>query len=287
MTLPVRRVAPNRLRAGIGLRLPHHAAIAASRPEAGFLEIHAENYMSGGRAAAELAALRRDHPVSVHGVGLSLGSADGVDRAHLERFAGLVERTEPMLVSDHLAWAAAGGAYFNDLLPLPLTREALGVVADNVGRVQDRLKRPLLVENPSAYLRFADADYAEPEFLTELVWRSGCGLLCDVNNAFVSCANLGGDPRDWLRRLPAGAVAEIHVAGHAVRERLLIDDHGSPPPPAVWTLYEEASARFPQAATLVEWDADLPALDLLLAEAREADRRRARLFGEAGDALAA
>jgi len=286
MTLP-RRAAPSRRKAGIGLRAPHLAALAASRPETGFLEIHAENYMPGGQALAQLLALRRDYAVSVHGVGLSLGSADGVDRVHLERFAQLVERVAPCLVSDHLSWSVVGDSYLNDLLPLPLTREALGVAADNVGRVQDRLKRPLLVENPSAYLRFAEADYAEAEFLTELAWRSGCGLLCDVNNAFVSCANLGGDARDWLRRLPAAAVAEIHVAGHAAGERLLIDDHGSPPQPAVWALYEEAAARFPQAATLVEWDANLPALDALLAEAREADRRRARLFGEADDALAA
>lgn len=286
MILP-QRFAPSRLGAGIGLRLPHQAAIAASRPETGFLEIHAENYMAGGEALGALLALRRDHPVSVHGVGLSLGSAEGVDRVHLERFARLVERVEPILASDHLSWSAVDGAYLNDLLPLPLTREALNVVAANVDRVQTRLKRPLLVENPSAYLRFAEADYAEAEFLTELVRRAGCGLLCDVNNAFISCANLGGDPRDWLRRLPADAVAEIHVAGHAVGARLLIDDHGAPPTADVWALYEEAAARFPQAVTLVEWDANLPALDVLLAEAREADRRRARLFGEAGDVLAA
>jgi uncharacterized protein len=287
MILSPRRPMPCRLKAGIGLRQPHGAAIAAARPEAGFLEVHAENYMSGGTSLAGLLALRRDYPVSVHGVGLSLGSAEGVDHAHLERFARLVERVEPMLVSDHLSWSVCSGAYFNDLLPLPLTREALSVVAGNLGRVQDRLKRRLLVENPSAYLRFVDADYAEAEFLTELVWRSGCGLLCDVNNIHVSCANLGGDPRDRLRRLPAGAVAEIHVAGHAVAERLLIDDHCSPPPPAVWTLYEEAAARFPQAATLVEWDANLPEVEVLLAQAREADRRRDRLFAGADDALAA
>jgi hypothetical protein len=270
---------PTGLQAGIGLRMPHRAALAATRPEVGFLEVHAENYMAGGRLAAELDALRRDYPISVHGVGLSLGSAAGLDRAHLERLAQLVERIEPMLVSEHLSWSAAGGAYLNDLLPLPLTREALSVVAANVGRAQDRLKRRLLIENPSAYLRFAEADYAESEFLVELVWRTGCGLLCDVNNLHVSCANLGGDPRDWLRRVPAAAVGEIHLAGHAVGERLLIDDHGSPVAAPVWALYDEAAARFPAAATLVEWDANLPDLAVLLAEARTADRRRARLSG--------
>ena len=286
MTLPSRPTQPDRLRAGIGLRAPHRAAVAASRPEAGFLEIHAENYMAGGRLAAELELLRRDYPVSVHGVGLSLGSAGGLNRAHLERLARLIERVEPMLVSEHLSWSAAGGAYLNDLLPLPLTREALGVFADAVRRAQDRLKRRVLIENPSAYLRFAEADYAEPEFLAELVRRTGCGLLCDVNNLHVSCANLGGDPRDWLRRVPAAAVEEIHLAGHALGERLLIDDHGAPVAPAVWALYAEAAARFPSAVSLVEWDANLPDLSVLLAEAREADARRARLFGGRHDLAA-
>jgi uncharacterized protein (UPF0276 family) len=242
--------------------------------------------MAGGRLAAELERLRRDYPVSVHGVGLSLGSAGGLDRAHLERLARLVERVEPLLLSEHLSWSAADGAWLNDLLPLPLTREALDVFAGNLGRAQDRLKRRLLIENPSAYLRYAEADFNEPEFLAELVRRTGCGLLCDVNNVFVSCANLGGDPRDWLRHAPAAAVGEIHLAGHSAAERLLIDDHGSPVAPAVWALYEEAAARFPHAMTLVEWDSNLPDLEVLLAEAREADFRRARLDGGRHDLAA-
>ena len=286
MTLSPRQQQPASLRAGIGLRAPHRAAIAASRPEVGFLEIHAENYMTGGRPAAELDALRLDYQISVHGVGLSLGSAGGLDNAHLARLAALVERLEPMLVSEHLSWSAAGGAWLNDLLPLPFTREALGVFADNLGRAQDRVQRRLLIENPSADLRFVEADWVEPEFLAELVRRTGCGLLCDVNNLHVSCANLGGDPRDWLRRVPAAAVGEVHLAGHAVAERLLIDDHGAPVAPAVWALYDEAAARFPAAATLVEWDANLPDLATLLAEAREANRRRARLSGGRHDLAA-
>ena len=232
--------------------------------------------MGGGPAVRTLERIRHDHPLSIHGVGLSLGSADGVDTAHLARLAALVERLEPSLVSEHLSWSVVGGVYLNHLLPLPCTEETLSVVADNVARVQDRLDRRLLIENPASYLRFQDAEMTEPQFLTALARRTGCGVLCDVNNVFVSCANLGGDAVAYLQTLDPATVGEIHLAGHAVNEAdgrtILIDDHGSRVTPAVWQLYARAVRRFGAVATLVEWDTDVPALDVLLEEARQAER---------------
>ena len=265
--------------AGIGFRSPHYAEIVATRPPVGFLEVHAENYMAGGGPMLrQLESLRSDWPVSIHGVGMSLGSAEGLDARHLERLAALVEPIEPMLVSEHLSWSVAGGVYLNDLLPLPYTRESLAVVAANVERLQDKLRRRELIENPSAYLRFAASELSEAEFLVELARQTGCGLLFDVNNVHVTCVNLGGDPGAWIDALPAEAVAEIHLAGHTVTDAdgvsILIDDHGSEVSPPVWALYERAVRRFPAAATLIEWDSNLPALPVLLAEAQQADSRR-------------
>ena len=257
---------------GIGLRAPHVAEIVATRPALGWLEVHAENYMGGGPALAQLDAVRRDYPLSLHGVGLSLGSAEGIDDDHLHRLAALVERTQPMLVSEHLSWSVSGGVYLNDLLPLPYTEESLAIVADNVARAQDALRRRLLVENPSSYLRFRHSTISEPEFLTALVARTGCGILCDVNNIHVTCANLGGDVRAYLDALPAAAIGEIHLAGHASVMRggkpLLIDDHGAPVAPAVWQLYRRALERCGAVPSLVEWDKALPPLAVLLQEAR-------------------
>jgi uncharacterized protein (UPF0276 family) len=271
---------------GIGLRAPHLAEIVAGRPALGFLEVHAENYMGGGPALSGLARLGRDYPLSLHGVGLSLGSAEGIDREHLARLALLVQRLEPFLVSEHLSWSVSGGSYLNDLLPLPYTEEALDIVADNLGRAQDALGRPLLLENPSGYLRFRHSTIAEPDFLAELVRRSGCLLLCDVNNIVVSASNLGIDAEAYLAALPAAAVAELHLAGHAVTERggvrLLIDDHGSRVPAPVWALYRRALGRFGPLPSLVEWDRNLPPLPVLLAEA-DAAQRHAR-EAEAGHA---
>lgn len=284
--LPMRTLA-----AGIGLRGPHVEEIVATRPAVGFLEVHAENYMSGGRAPATLERVRAHWPLSVHGVGLSLGSAQGIDASHLERLVRLVERFEPELVSEHLAWSVADGLYLNDLLPLPYTEESLDVVATNIERVQERLRRRLLIENPSAYLRYAHATIGEVEFLSALVRRTGCGLLFDVNNVYVSCRNLGGDPGAWIDGLPAAAVFEMHLAGHSVNDAdgapILIDDHGSEVAAAVWALFERAAVRFPHAAVLIEWDSNLPALPVLLAQADEADRRRRRAQGEVGYAVAA
>jgi uncharacterized protein len=225
----------------------------------------------GGPAIAALERLRRDYPIAVHGVGLSLGSADDLDLRHLERLVRLVERIEPALVSEHLSWSTIDGAYLNHLLPLPYTEETLDVVATHVARAQDRLRRQLLVENPSSYLRFRGPQLGEPEFLNALARRTGCGVLCDVNNVWVSCHNLGADAAAWLDALDADAVGEIHLAGHAIDGALLIDDHGSRVCEAVWRLYDRAIARFGAQPTLIEWDTDVPSLDVLMAEAVKAD----------------
>ncbi|MBM3568832.1 MAG: DUF692 domain-containing protein [Alphaproteobacteria bacterium] len=267
------------LSTGVGLRTPHSAAFAARRPKVGFLEIHAENYLGGGPARAALEDLRRDYPLSIHAVGLSLGSAEGVDADHLARVSALVERLAPALISDHLSWSAVDGTYFNDLLPLPYTIEALRIVAENVARVQDRLRRRMLIENPSRYVGFRGAAMSETAFLAELVERTGCGILLDVNNLHVSAHNLGGDAEAAIADLSSAAVGEIHLAGHARveadGETILIDDHGSAVDAAVWRLFESAAARFGHAPALIEWDSNLPSLDVLVAEAEKADRCRA------------
>jgi uncharacterized protein len=258
--------------AGIGLRLPHVAEIAATRPELGFLEVHAENYMAETAALDRLVELRRDYPVSVHGVALSLGSAEQLDRVHLGRLLALIERVEPMLVSEHLAWSAIGGNYLNDLLPLPYTEESLDVFCQHVGEAQETLGRRLLIENPSSYLRFRHSTIPETEFLTETARRTGCGILCDVNNIYVSANNFRFDPVAYLDSLPADVIGEIHLAGHHAAEDayILIDDHGCRVAPPVWELYAAALKRFGPVPTLIEWDTNLPALDVLLDEARHA-----------------
>lgn len=261
--------------AGIGLRACHHAAVMTSPPDVGFLEIHAENYLGGGLARRCLDRVRRDLPVSVHGVGLSLGSAEGLNDRHLDRVAGLVREAEPMLVSEHLAWSVAGGVYHNDLLPLPYTEESLGVVCANMQHLQERLGRRVLVENPSTYLRFADSAIPEEEFLLAIAARTGCGLLLDVNNVLVTATNHGLDAAAYIERLAGAPVGEIHLAGHHVVEEdgvtILIDDHGSAVADAVWALYARAIRLFPLAPTLVEWDSNIPTLDVLVAEAHRAD----------------
>lgn len=273
--------------AGIGLRAPHVAEIARARPAAAWLEVHAENYFGGGPGPARLMDLRRDYAVSLHGVGLSLGTAEGLDDSHLHRLAELSARLAPCFVSEHLSWSVANGVYLNDLLPLPYTEEALDVVTRNVAHAQDILGRRILVENPSRYLAFAHSTLTEPEFLAALVRCTGCGILCDVNNLFITCANLGLDADAYLAALPPEAVGEIHLAGHSRVERdghfLLIDDHASPVAPAVWALYRRALVRFGNVPTLIEWDKDLPALDVLLGEARQA----ARILDGENDARAA
>lgn len=273
---------PLRARAGIGLRTQHLPAFLQGPPEGwpsgGWLEVHAENFMTDGGPRREvLFAIAGRHPVSLHGVGLSLGSAEGLDREHLDRLVALERDLRPVLLSEHLSWSRVDGHYLNDLLPLPYSEEALAVVAENLVRTQEALHRPLLIENPSAYLAFADSCLSEAEFLAELVRRTGCGLLLDVNNLYVSASNLGGEPLAGFELLPAEAVGEIHLAGHARvavgEETLLVDDHGDRVAPEVWRLYDAVLARLGPRPTLIEWDTRVPSLPVLLAEAAEAQRR--------------
>jgi uncharacterized protein len=260
--------------AGIGLRAPHLAEIDRTRPSADLLEIHAENYLAPTPALATIERLRADYRFSIHTVGLSLGSVDGLDATHLMRVAGLVRRLQPDLVSDHLSWSTNGGRYFNDLLPLPCTEEALEVVVRNLGHLQETLGRQVLLENPSSYLGFVHSTMSEPEFLSELARRSGCGLLLDANNIHVTAHNLGLDPLRWLAGVPAESIAQYHLAGHAVNEveggTVLIDDHGSRIGDDVWRLFAQCVERFGSRPTVIEWDTDIPALSVLLDEARRA-----------------
>lgn len=272
--------------AGIGLRSPHHRDFLDARPPVGFVEVHSENYMAaGGPLLHYLEQTRRDYPLSLHGVALSLGSAEAPDRDHLRRVRALIDRFDPFLVSEHLAWTTTDGTYLNDLLPVPCDEATLDVVADNVDAAQDALGRTLLIENPSSYLRYRRSTMTEPAFLAELARRTGCGLLLDVNNVAVSAFNLGFDARAYLAAVPVDAVRQIHLAGHAVNDvgdRLVrIDDHGSRVSAEVWDLHAAAIARFGAVPTLVEWDSRLPALDVLVAEAARADALRVTSFPEA------
>jgi hypothetical protein len=262
-------------RCGIGLRTPHLAEVMARRPRIGWLEVHPENYMGAPAAADALERLRADYKLSLHGVGLSLGSADGIDAEHLSRLKALAHRLEPCRVSEHMSWSAHGGAWLSDLLPLPYTEESLAVMSANVDRMQTALGRQVLVENPSSYLSYCESTMPEAAFLAELVRRTGCGILCDVNNIYVSAHNVGVDPHEYLRTLPADAIGEIHLAGHARNEIdgqvLLIDDHGGRVIDPVWALYRDAVERFGPVPTMIEWDTALPPLDVLLDEAARAD----------------
>ena len=266
-------------RAGIGLRIPHHRQVIEDRHAADWLEVHPENYMTAGAAAQELDIIRRDHALSLHAVGLSLGSADGVSDKHLARLSELITRYAPGLVSDHLSWSSIEGVHLPDLLPLPYTEEALAVVTRNLDRAQSALKRTLLVENPSTYFEVSLSSMSEPEFLGELVRRSDCSILLDLNNIYVSARNHGVDPQArlqaYLKAIPADAIEEIHLAGHSVERLdngrdLRIDDHGSQVSAGVWWLYQTIVATIGARPTLIEWDTDLPALDVLQAEAGKA-----------------
>ena len=269
-------------RAGIGLRLPHHRAVRESGPSTDWFEVHPENYMAPARAD-ELAAFAERYPMSLHAVGLSLGSAHGLDLEHLDRLADLERRIQPGLVSDHLSWSAArvgdSPLCLPDLLPLPYTEEALSVVVDNVDRAQTRLGRQLLIENPSTYLRFSQSALSEAAFLGALVSATGCGVLLDVNNIYVSAMNRGEDPAaalaEFLAEIPAQSIGELHLAGHAVRAlengaELRIDDHGSRVCAEVWTLCERALARLGPRPVLIEWDTAIPAFPVLEDEAARA-----------------
>jgi len=268
-------------RAGIGLRLPHQSMVAASRPAAAWLEVHPENYMADESALAELEQLRAHYPLSLHAVGLSLGSTAGINVEHVARLATLVRRLAPGLVSDHLSWSVANDHYLPDLLPLPYTDEALRIVCRNVSRVQEALGRQLLIENPSTYLCYAAPALSEAEFLAEVAARTGCGVLLDINNIYVSARNQRRDPGEvlsgWCQALDRQVVGELHLAGHALvattsGEELRIDDHGDRVCDEVWSLYEYAIGHFGVLPTLLEWDTRLPEFSVLQDEAWRAQQ---------------
>jgi uncharacterized protein (UPF0276 family) len=262
--------------AGIGLRSPHMQEVLGTRPALGWVEVHSENYFGRGIPLEYLLRARELYPVSLHGVGMSVGSTDPLDLDHLDALRSLMDAVEPVLVSEHLSWGSVGGQHLNDLLPLPYTEEALDHVVARLAEVQDRLGRSILVENVSSYLQFCDSSIPEWEFLAEVATRSGCGILLDVNNIYVSAVNHGFDPRQYLRAIPTWAVQEIHLAGFTRKRfedgEILVDTHSRRVAPAVWRLYAEALARFGPRPTLIEWDSDLPPLSVLLEEAAKAQR---------------
>ena len=262
--------------AGIGLRAAHFDAFSAGRPDVAFLEVHTENFFhDGGREPRLLDRLREDYPLSLHGVGLGLGSVDALDRTHLRRIATAARRFGPAAVSEHACWGRIDGEHFNDLLPLPFTGESVRHLAARVCELQDALGRRVLIENVSQYLRFRHTTLTEGEFLAALVAESGCGLLLDVNNLYVNSVNVGFDPVATIDALPDDAIGEIHLAGHLRKDVdghvLLIDDHGSRVPEPVWALYARVLERFGPLPTLIEWDTNVPELEVLLAEAAKAD----------------
>lgn len=274
------------LPAGIGMRAPHHMALLEQRPPVGWLEIHAESYMGGGAALHYLEQARQHWPIAVHGTGLGLGGSEPPNAAHLDRLAALVARTEPLLVSEHLAWTSIDGRYYNDQLPLPYTDETLEHCRRNVAAVMQRLQRPILIENPATYLRYSESHMSEVDFLTQLVASTGCGLLCDIGNIYVSSFNHIGAgaahavAEAYLEDLPRQAVRQLHLAGYREAEldggdAILIDDHGTMVPEPLWRLYRHAVQLFPEAETLIEWDSNIPPLSALVAEAALADRHRA------------
>lgn len=275
---PLPPAPPVRCRtAGIGLRAPHYRYLLEQRPALAFLEVHSENYFGDGGAPLHyLERARELYPVSLHGVGLSIGSSDPLDRVYLARLRRLIGRVEPFLVSDHLCWCSIDGVYLNDLLPLPYTEAVLDHVCARVNEAQELIGRELLIENPSSYLQFAESSIPEWEFLAEIARRTGCGLLLDVNNVYVSSVNHGWDAQRYLAALPACAVREIHLAGHSVHrhagEEILIDTHGAPVAEPVWDLYRDSLRRIGARPTLIERDNNLPALAELVDEAQRAER---------------
>ncbi len=262
--------------AGVGFKPAHFRDILAAAQPIGFFEVHAENYMgAGGPPHAQLAALRQRYALSIHGVGLSIGSMQRLDREHLARLRTLCDRYQPESFSEHLAWSSHGGVYFNDLLPLPYTRQTLARVAEHIDEVQTALGRTMLLENPSTYVGIAESTIPEVDFLAEVSKRTGCGLLLDVNNVFVSATNHDRKPLAYLESFPLDRVKEIHLGGHDEEADdagapLLIDTHASPVAAAVWALYAQVVARTGPVATLIEWDNDVPDWPTLRAEAAAA-----------------
>lgn len=274
---PVARAATLPVRGGLGLKPEHFRTILETLPDLGFFEIHAENYMvDGGPFHHYLTQIRSHYPLSIHGVGLSIGGEGPLDERHLDRLAALIERYEPQSFSEHLAWSSHRDIFLNDLLPAPYNAETLQRVCDHVDRVQERLQRRMLLENPATYVEFAASTMAETDFIGEVVRRTGCGLLLDVNNVYVSCTNHGRSPQAFIEALPLAAAEQIHLAGFAqdvdaAGAPLLIDSHGAPIAEAVWALYRFTLDRSGPLPTLIERDNDIPAFPVLLAEARQAE----------------
>jgi uncharacterized protein (UPF0276 family) len=270
-------------RGGVGLKPEHFREILASAPDLGFFEVHAENYMvDGGPFHHYLTRIRENYSLSIHGVGLSIGSESPLDDEHLNRLARLLDRYQPESFSEHLAWASHGEVFLNDLLPVPYNAATLARVCMHVDQVQNRLKRRMLLENPATYLEFASSTLSETEFIADVVKQTGCGLLLDVNNVYVACVNHHRDPRAYIEALPLDAVGQIHLAGFArdtdaAGDPLLIDSHGAPVAQAVWDLYAFALERLGPTPTLIERDNDIPSFPVLLAEAHQAEAIMARV----------
>lgn len=263
--------------AGIGWRFPHYREVLDTRPAVGFLEVHSENFfMAGGASLATLVAAREHYPISLHGVGLALGGAAELRHAHLEKLAALVTRIQPSLVSEHVCWGGLPGQVLNDLLPLPYTEEALALMVSRVHAVQDRLQRPLLVENLSQYLQYTQTEMSEITFLARLSQQTGCKILLDLNNLYVNAQNFSGDwnalQNELFTQLRPEMIGEIHLAGHLVTPTCLIDTHGSRVIEPVWALYAAVIERFGAIPTLIEWDTDIPDLAVLLDEAARANQ---------------
>ncbi|AOB33836.1 hypothetical protein AKI39_18160 [Bordetella sp. H567] len=277
--------------AGTSFKPGHLSAILADGAQGGFFEVHAENYMgAGGPPHRMLAAIRERYPLSLHGVCMSIGGPDALDTQHLARFRDLVLRYEPALVSEHLAWSSHGGTFYNDLLPLPYTRETLDRVCAHIGQVQDAIRRPLLLENPSTYVAFASSTLSETDFIHAVARRTGCGLLLDVNNVFVSATNHGYSAAAYLDDFPLRHVGQIHLAGHGQQrddedELLLIDSHDGPIADAVWGLYRRVVARIGPTPTLIEWDSKLPDWSVLRSQAQAAYRIMAAHAGAPAEVL--
>lgn len=279
--------------AGIGLRLPHLVEVVATRPSIGWLEIHPENFLANPHATELLIELSHQYPISVHTVGVSIGSVSGIDRSHLKRVRGLIEMVNPILVSGHVAWSTHAGEYLNDLLPLPYDEETLRLLAAHVQQVQEEIGRPYLVENPSSYVGFGGSTMTEVKFLSELVGRTGCQLLCDVSNVYLSAHNMGYDPYQYIDGLPVNAIGELHLGGFTPEEdeanpgaELWVDTHATFVAEPAWDLYAYAVRRFGPKPTLVEWDNDIPPLATLLGEAVRADNVAASaLFQKVGHAV--
>ena len=279
------------LRAGVGLRLQHLKTVLETRPQAAWFEIHPENYLANPYAAELLLEIAKHYPISVHSVGVSVGSAGGIDRAHLKRVRDLIDRLDPIMVSGHLAWSTHEGDYLNDLLPLPYTVESLAAIARHISEVQEALGRPYHLENPSNYLGYTDSTMTETAFLAALVERTGCRLLCDVSNVHVSAHNLGYDARRYIDEFPADAVGELHLGGFETEQEtggtsVIIDTHSQPIDAHAWDLYAYTVRRFGMRPTLIEWDNAVPAINTLLAEAAKAEAVAMRSLDEVPHALA-